>query len=1804
MKNQSHIPLKSYIAPVLLLIACSIHLEAQNTMATAINLGEKNASFTYTSTMNTGKRGNNYTGKTTSDVFYKFTLNKPMAVTLSHAGSALTETCIYLLDASGKLITYDYTAPGALSRSHAAIRRKLPVGVYYAVSEGYSQDGSITTSITGDASIDALVSVNIGTQSASFTCTDTQNTAGFDNLYAGGSGSDIIYKLTLSKAMRLNITHTGNSVPCTNIYLLDTSENPIAISMGTATTSVHLSRPLPAGAYYIISEKGCQPSTSGSSQDGNIVTSITGDASIDALVSVNIGSQSASFTYSNTQNTAGLDNLYAGESGSDIIYKLTLSKAMRLNITHSRGSSVPCANIYLLDADGNLIIKSMGAAAASNALVKKLPAGAYYIISEKECQLSTSGSQDGNIVTTITGDASIDALASINTGTKNASFAYSNTQNTAYLDNLYAGEGGSDIIYKLTLSKAMRLNIKHTGSSVPCANIYLLDADGNLIIKSMGAAAASNALVKKLPAGTYYIISEKGCQPSTSGSQDGNIVTSITGDASIDALVSVNTGTKNASFTYSDTQNSAYLDNLYAGEGGSDIIYKLTLSKAMSLSITHISGSVACTNIYLLDASENPIAIGMGTATTSVRLSRLLPAGTYYIISEKGCQSPTFSTGGGSQDGNIVTSITGDASIDALVSVNIGTQSASFTCTDTQNTAGFDNLYAGESGSDIIYKLTLSKAMKLNLAHSSNISSTNIYLLDASGNLIAGKQNISSAYNTLQKQLPAATYYIISEKGSATGNSSNGNITTTITGDPAIEALITVDLGIKNASFTYANTQNTAGLANLYTGQATKDAIYKFTIAQTMEVIISHCGSGVADTYLHLLDFSGTRIAYSDNYSGDGKCANTSHAYLKKTLPPGSYYAVSEGYSQDGNITTAIKGTAETPVAAQPAAGQNYIKTRTYTSDDASSFIDAVQYYDGLGRPVQHVQAGITPDRKDLVTLQEYGPMGRQSKTWLPVPGTGNNGTFYTGTIATGAKNAYNNDTCAYYETVYEKSPLSRIMKQYGPGQAWRNNGDHPVSAEYLSNNSSNPCHYYYISGNNLVKNGNYADNTLYVTKTADEDNKTAYEFKDKLNRVILQRQMDGTARHDTYFVYDDLNNLRYVLSPQASDSITANATYAPGNKYLQSYAYIYRYDGRRRRIEKELPGTDPVRYVYDKADRMIFSQDGEQALTGEWTFYKYDPMGRQILSGSWSNSGKSADDLAGQYQNVLIQETYSASGAYGYTWNTMPGVTAAMVLQASYYDSYDKFLNTLDTAAKNRVSYAAINDAAYGVRYTNSACTECSAKGLPVGTRSKILDGTDREIVTAFYYDYRARLVQQKSTNLLAGSESEYFAYSFTGDITKKRTVHTATGKTTITQAYDFYYDRCRRPTITGYRINDAAPIILSSLSYDSRGRVSAKIMHGSSIPVNYTYNIRDWIAGIKSAGLFEEYLYYSEPYGSSTRTYNGNLSAVRWISQAGATQGYRFTYDGLNRLKKAQYLLGGSANDRFTEEISEYDKNGNIRKLKRYALNSASASSPTLIDDLALSYSGNQLAKVRDAVPASASTLGIIPLQSYPASEYRYNRNGSLTADANRDITLVEYNRLNLPDKIHFYGGSHVSRTTRYTYDATGVKRRVTHTTAENLIPVQRTASASGGQTGAVTGTGTIIAGIAADTMVTDYCGSVVYENGELKYILNPEGYATKEGSYSGSNYVYSYYLKDHLGNNRAVAEISLATPKIIQATDYYPFGMPFPNSGKAPERQPYKFGGKEYDEMHGLNWYDFHARYYFGIIPVFLTPDPLAE
>ena len=68
----------------------------------------------------------------------------------------------------------------------------------------------------------------------------------------------------------------------------------------------------------------------------------------------------------------------------------------------------------------------------------------------------------------------------------------------------------------------------------------------------------------------------------------------------------------------------------------------------------------------------------------------------------------------------------------------------------------------------------------------------------------------------------------------------------------------------------------------------------------------------------------------------------------------------------------------------------------------------------------------------------------------------------------------------------------------------------------------------------------------------------------------------------------------------------------------------------------------------------------------------------------------------------------------------------------------------------------------------------------------------------------------------------------------------------------------------------------------------------------------------------------------------------------------------------------------------------------------------------------------------------------------------------------------------------------------------------------------------------------------------------------LLNESGY------YSFQDNKFYFYLKDHQGNIRVVAD---EDGKVEEVNDYYPFGGLMFNAGD--DTQPYKYNGKELDQ-----------------------------
>ncbi len=605
-----------------------------------------------------------------------------------------------------------------------------------------------------------------------------------------------------------------------------------------------------------------------------------------------------------------------------------------------------------------------------------------------------------------------------------------------------------------------------------------------------------------------------------------------------------------------------------------------------------------------------------------------------------------------------------------------------------------------------------------------------------------------------------------------------------------------------------------------------------------------------------------------------------------------------------------------------------------------------------------------------------------------------------------------------------------------------------------------------------------------------------SYTFTDKMGHVVLSRQMKGSETHDTYYVYDDKSNLCFVLQPMYQSS--AN---------LDLYAFQYKYDGRNRCIWKKLPGAGYMEMVYDNADRLVFSQDGNQrALTsGNWTYYKYDGLNRLTEQGTCTNKVTTSGT------NVLVQHFYDS-----YAFRS----------QAGFNNS-----NFPDDASGN-------------------------GKGALTASVATVL-GSSNKIYTAYYYDIKGRVAKTVQSNLLGSYDVTATIYTFTDKPATVTHTHTTSGKPTRTEMYTYSYNHADRLLKVEHTLG-GTKITLADYAYDNLGRLQSKSLHGSATnKLTYAYNVRGWLTGI-SGSKFTQNLYYNN--GNGTAKYNGSISSMTWKAGNESTvRGYKFTYDGLDRMLNATYgeTAGISTNaNRFSENVTGYDKNGNIKTLQRYGQTAASGYG--LIDNLTFTLGGNQLTRVDDAVATSAYNNGFEFKDGVKqANEYNYDSNGNLTKDLNKGITNISYNCLNLPSVVTFSDGS----TITYTYAADGTKLKTVHKTGST-------------------------------TTTTDYCGNVVYENGVQKLLLTEEGYVTL------SDGKYHYYLKDHQGNNRVVINQS---GTVEEANHYYPFGGVFASTGNT---QPYKYNGKELDAKKGLNWYDYGVRMYDAALGRFATVDPSAE
>ncbi len=934
-----------------------------------------------------------------------------------------------------------------------------------------------------------------------------------------------------------------------------------------------------------------------------------------------------------------------------------------------------------------------------------------------------------------------------------------------------------------------------------------------------------------------------------------------------------------------------------------------------------------------------------------------------------------------------------------------------------------------------------------------------------------------------------------------------------------------------------------------------------------------------------------------------------------------------------------------TTVIWAQSSDQNYIKTAIYkqavtapAANSANARIE-INYFDGLGRPIENIKYAQAPNGGDIITHIEYDDYGRQTKDYLPfVRQTAS--LDFEGLNESDIIGFYNNQSISipqtnvpFSEKELENSPLNRVLKQAAPGEDWALGTGHEIKYDYQTNQAYevrlfevSPITYDAttdIFEPNLsgTTGGFYQAQSLFKNITIDENNSATraagnqptqtIAYKTKTGQTVLKRISTAQGYFDTYYVYDDFGNLTYVIPPKAATQTHITQT------ILDDLCYQYKYDKRNRMVAKKIPGKQWEYMIYDKLDRLRatgpvaspFSNLHDQG----WLFTKYDAFDRPVMT-IWV-----ADNHINATSRFTIQNTVNNATSLNeertgvnsqidqiqnnYTNDSYP--TTGHILSINYYDDYDyvngptvpaqilsqpvkTHVKTLSTGTWERI-LESTTDYNGKLSYTLYKDDHLNA---PIYVETQYPDGG--YLITESEVDFEGKVLHtisrhKKDQNSFELKTEELFTYSSEGRLIQHR-----------------------------HRIGNEPYENIATNTYDLLGQVKEKKVGreaGNPLQyVDYTYNIRGWLTDINDINLTHGDLFYFHlGYTDGAHPlYNGNISQTKWKTAGDNTRrSYQYQYDGLNRLTEADYLnVDNNIHDTYNAYIS-YDLNGNITGLDRNGGFEDPMQAPA-IDRLKYFYKpdSNQLQKVTDLTNDHQGFKddGNGTLAGDPDDDYDYDAYGNMTKDQNKGITHIKYNHMNLPVEIDFVNNRKIS----YLYTAMGTK-------------LQKTVDYNTYQ------------------VITDYRDGYQYETkpqtnsgrgyAELLFFQTAEGYVKAlykddPSDHVPAAYQYVYIYKDHLGNNRLSYTLDPQTHqiKILEENHYYPFGLKHGTYNAirkdvkykeqaaskkeikqvVPEAVKFKYYYQEQERQDelGLNWDSFKYRNYDYAIGRFMSVDPLAE
>jgi len=711
------------------------------------------------------------------------------------------------------------------------------------------------------------------------------------------------------------------------------------------------------------------------------------------------------------------------------------------------------------------------------------------------------------------------------------------------------------------------------------------------------------------------------------------------------------------------------------------------------------------------------------------------------------------------------------------------------------------------------------------------------------------------------------------------------------------------------------------------------------------------------------------------------------------------------------------------------------------------------------------------------------------------------------------------------------------------------------------------------------------------------------------------------------------------TLNGTTTNQETAFAGIYPNHGMQTSFLY----NAANNIVQQYSPDAGTNRLWYDLLGRVAVSQNDKQLALNSYSYTLYEPtLGRITEVGQKAITTVNIGNPG--YITDVLRDSFNAAGTNTQITNTIYDGTTTSITGLSTVP--------IQSNLRKRVAISTYRD------NTSSTGLQATFYSYDVDGSVKTLWQQISGLTGVKRLDYEYDLVSGK-VNFLRYQDGapDQFYYQYFYDA-ENRLTDAWSGTKAMVDQYSgstlFYHDMKLDAHYYYYLHGPLARLELGDQYTKVQG-------------IDYAYTLQGWLKGVNSTNLSsatdmdgdgtpvtgnppatalntKDALGYSlHYYGATDYTpivgnnpfadasgaagftplYNGNIaaSAVNITFPNATSQQipllYVYGYDQLNRLTRQSAFNGlnvatnvwtpVSIND-YKENIS-YDGNGNIKTYVRNG-NYLVTNTTAVMDNLTYNYArdingvlqNNRLTYIKDAV---TGTLYNTDINTQASSNYKYDPIGNITNDGSTTFTWNVYG------KLLTVGGT---ATITYAYNAS--QQRVSKKNGTVTTFYVRDAQGS-------------------PLAIYDNVGSTVNWKEQHLYgssrvgIWLPNlsnivtvGAGSTQWEISG---LKQYELSNHLGNtlaaitDRRVQHINGSTvdyllPDIVNAQDYYPFGMLQPGRTYAlGSNYRYGFNGKENDNdikkddvgvyMPGVQQ-DYGMRIYDPRVGRFLSVDPLTQ